>query len=167
MALLVQNYPRALIDLLSIKGQEPYVLSEQFQGVVDLVDIMVANRYQKESIATGSWDSNGDQLQLTVPEEEIWMVKFVSGTITTAVGDNVQTRLDFKPNRSNNVVIEHTPLEAISVSGQAQFLSYAPTKPLIMTAGDQLQMTGQVVDVAAARAASLSVVFARFGPGSQ
>lgn len=98
--LTIQRYPRGLLDLLGSKssGQNPVVLSEVVQPIIDVGQLYQVDLAEARSATTAAANLTGAYgvtgTNLTVPAGEVWLLHNLSLAANTnlAAGESYQVR---------------------------------------------------------------------------
>lgn len=111
----IQRFPAGLLDLLGIQslGQTPNILADEVRPVIEYLSLYFADRLTTLQTSVAGVQFSGDSATLTVPANELWLVKEVSGEIGgfSANGALAQCRIAFR-NDSSGVALPITLAES-------------------------------------------------------
>ena len=168
MARKVQTYPQALIELLQIKGQEPFFLDDQFKGTLDVTQILAAQDYQIAEESDPAVAGNGEANEYVVPVGQTHIVHGVQVTgFLPAVGDNLAVGIGLRPNTGGLIRLSQDSEKTATLAGQFVRALYLPNRLLVLNAGTRI--TSRVADFSIAGGSttvSLTYWHSAFGSGS-
>lgn len=142
---LIQRVPTGLLDLLGLKstGQNPVVMPDTLQTVLELRDLYAAQRWEQFQATTNTVNLIGfwGAATLTVPAGELWLVDslaYTSGTLLA--GTTYRLRPGLLGVQSGSQPIKVGELSQSWTAGERPFFGWGN---FIARGGDQI---GLVVD---------------------
>ena len=161
----IQRHPRGLLQLLGMVGSgvPPTAMADEVAANVEMLPFWGSELLAGRS-ADGTVTNRGDSVQLPVPVGKAWMLLGGQYTVVAgAVGE--QALLTFAINLKNANTIRIDKMAAIQTAVAADARlggAFALEHPILLTAGNGVQVFADDLNVAVARVANIACVVYEF-----
>lgn len=159
----IQRVPRGLLQYLGMvgSGRSPVDMADEVRGVFDLTPF-----YSRDLLTGVSQGDNvqnvGDTVVLPVPAGKAWLVICVQAGMTTAIaGELIAPSARIRIGNNQIRFASWTKMTASAAAAQLSFGTYLP-RPLLLTAGNELQLHCDDILAAAPRNGTIGGIVAEF-----